>query len=82
VNGGRRVIDLVAQGIPKLLDYQLVALAKYAEQRIGSHLNVLEEKLIRKNTLIEQALVRMGLGGPGTQNQVKEMLIQALEENK
>jgi hypothetical protein len=29
--------DLVAQGIPKLSNDQLVALAKDAEQRIGSH---------------------------------------------
>jgi hypothetical protein len=31
--------DLVAQGIPKLSDNQLFALAKDAEQRIGSHVS-------------------------------------------
>jgi hypothetical protein len=35
--GGGKVTDLIAQGIPKLSNDQLVALAKDAEQRIGSH---------------------------------------------
>jgi hypothetical protein len=31
------VTDLIVQGIPQLSDDQLIALAKDAEQRIGSH---------------------------------------------